>query len=202
VTLSWTPPKDTGNSPITNYVVEMRPVGGFQWTVVNLRKTVAQPSYTVTGLKDETAYEFRVSAENKVGQSAPSDVSQPAKYGKLFVALQISQQIYALSWNSMGPTPTPTRTLGMRLSCNFVNGYTIAYRVQYTFTRVHARIHNGQPREEKRACPTVSVKSADFRARILARKSARMSVSVSVSVPWNLSYNQQCSLRDMYYVCS
>ena len=61
----------------------MRPVGGFQWTVVNLRKTVAQPSYTVTGLKDETAYEFRVSAENKVGQSQPSDVSEPAKYGML-----------------------------------------------------------------------------------------------------------------------
>jgi len=53
----------------------------------------------------------------------------------------------------MGPTPTPTR---MRLSCNFVNVYTIAYRVQYTFTRVHARIPIGQPREdpreEKRAC--------------------------------------------------
>jgi len=44
----------------------------------------------------------------------------------------------------------------MRLSCNFVNVYTTAYRVQYTFTRVHARIPNGQPREdprkEKRAC--------------------------------------------------
>jgi len=33
----------------------------------------------------------------------------------------------------------PTRTLGMRLSCNFVNMYTIAYLVQYTFIRVHAR---------------------------------------------------------------
>ena len=82
MTLSWTPPKDTGNCPITNYVVEMRPVGGYQWTVANLRKTVAQPSYTVTGLKEETPYEFRVSADNKVGQSAPSDVSVPAKYGK------------------------------------------------------------------------------------------------------------------------
>ena len=53
----------------------------------------------------------------------------------------------------MGPTPTPTR---MGISCNFVNVYTITYRVQYTFTRVHARIPNGQPRddsrEEKRAC--------------------------------------------------
>ena len=51
----------------------------------------------------------------------------------------------------MGPTPTR-----MRLSCNFVNVYTMAYRAQYTFTRVHASIPNGQPREdprdEKRAC--------------------------------------------------
>jgi len=28
---------------------------------------------------------------------------------------------------------------------------TIAYRVQYTFTRVHARIPNGHPREDARA---------------------------------------------------
>jgi len=42
----------------------------------------------------------------------------------------------------------------MRPSCNFVNVYTIAYRVQYTFTRVHARIPNRHPREEKRACWT------------------------------------------------
>jgi len=48
--------------------------------------------------------------------------------------------------NSRGPTPTPTRTLGMRLSCNFVDVYTIVYHV-----RVHARIPNGHPCEEKRA---------------------------------------------------
>jgi len=60
----------------------------------------------------------------------------------------------------MGPTPTRTRTptLGMRLSYNFVNVYTIAYHAQYTFTRVHALISNGHPRqdprEEKRASRT------------------------------------------------
>jgi len=83
VTLSWTAPKDSGNCPVTNYVVEHCPVGGFQWSVANLRQTVARPSYTVTGLRADTAagHEFRVSAENKVGQSAPSDVSEPAKYG-------------------------------------------------------------------------------------------------------------------------
>jgi len=47
--------------------------------------------------------------------------------------------------------PTATRTLGMRLSCNFVNVYTIAYRVQHTFTRVHACIPNRHPREDPRA---------------------------------------------------
>jgi len=39
----------------------------------------------------------------------------------------------------------------MRLSCNFVNAYTIAYRVQCTFARVHARIPNRHPREDPRA---------------------------------------------------
>ena len=59
------------------------------------------------------------------------------------------QEAY-LSWNSTRPTPTPT--LGMRLSCNFVNVYTISYRVQYTCTcEVHARIPNGHPRDDPRA---------------------------------------------------
>ena len=95
----------------------------------------------------------------------------------------------------MGPTPTR-----MRLSCNFVNGYTIAYRVQYTrasLTDIHARKSarvgqvGGQVGADRRACPARGKLNgevaghADFRARILARKSARM--SVSVSVPWNLS---------------
>jgi len=75
------------------------------------------------------------------------------------------------SWNSMGPTPT--RTLGMRLSCNFVNGYTISYRVQYKFTRVHARIPNGHPCEKKRSCWTSrrgSLPDMPTSARAVARR--------------------------------
>jgi len=60
------------------------------------------------------------------------------------VSVSVSVSMSA-PWNAsyklefMGPTPksTPTRTLGMQLSCNFVNVYTIAYRVQYTCTRAH-----------------------------------------------------------------
>ena len=112
----------------------------------------------------------------------------------------------------MSQTSTPT--FGMRLSCNFVNVYTIAYRVQYMSIRVHAHILNGHPlddtREENRACRTTVVGEdpracsargersyscgklnrevtgqADILVTILARTSARMSVSVS----WNSSFS-------------
>jgi len=56
------------------------------------------------------------------------------------------------------PRLTPTRTPTPTLLCNFVNVYTISYHVQYTCTRVHARIPNGHPRddprEENRTCRT------------------------------------------------
>ena len=121
-----------------------------------------------------------------------------------------------ISWNSSGRTPT----LGMRLSCIFVNVYTIAYRVQYTFTRVHTRLPNGHPREEKRTCRTsrrtsrrgssfvsgsdkraalpqltascgkLNGRHADILATILAKMSVSVAVSVSVSVPWNPSFTK------------
>ena len=96
----------------------------------------------------------------------------------------------------------PTRTLGMRLLCNFVNVYTITYRIQYMRTSLTDNLPRILPRKHvsdklaarilvARACPARGKLNgevaghADFHARILARKSARMSVSVSVS--WNSS---------------
>ena len=69
---------------------------------------------------------------------------------RLFWLVEFCRRL-GISWNSTGPTPTrtPTPTLGMRLSCYFVNVHTIAYRVRYTYTRVHACIPN-----EHRACRT------------------------------------------------
>lgn len=44
-------------------------------------KKSAELEFTVTGLKEETLYEFRVTAENKAGEGPPSNPSKPAKYG-------------------------------------------------------------------------------------------------------------------------
>ena len=87
VALTWVPPKDTGNCPITNYIVESRTAGGYQWTPANARQTLTKPEFTVTGLKEGTEYEFRVSAENKVGQGPVSETSSPVKYGKFIASL-------------------------------------------------------------------------------------------------------------------
>ena len=95
----------------------------------------------------------------------------------------------------------------MRLSCNFVNVYTIVYIVYSTLVHVYTRasltdilarilariiVRVGQVGEDPRACSARGERSYSCgklnrevagHADILARKSARMSVSVSVSAP-------------------
>ena len=80
VSLLWTAPKDDGNSPITNYVIEMRPARSFHWDTAPGKVTGL--SHTVHGLKPDTEYEFRITAENKAGQSAPSELLGNVKFGK------------------------------------------------------------------------------------------------------------------------
>ena len=79
-TVTWTAPDSDGGAPITNYVIEMRVAGDRAWTAVT-KDTVADTTYTVTGLADKE-YEFRVTAENKAGAGSPSALSKVAKYGE------------------------------------------------------------------------------------------------------------------------
>jgi len=121
----------------------------------------------------------------------------------------------------MGPTPTPTQTLGMRLSCNFVNVYTIAYCVQYTFTRVtRASLTNilvrkiarvgqvgGQVGEDRCACSASgklngevaghATSARDPRAEVGEDVRVAVAVSVSVSVgPIGFQLNGRVFVRD------
>lgn len=87
--LSWNPPTSDGGSPISNYIVEFRRSGDIKWSIANRGRVTPDTTFTVTGLIEETQYEFRVTAENKGGQGQPSPPSRPAKFGKIFNILQV-----------------------------------------------------------------------------------------------------------------
>lgn len=73
--LSWKPPKNDGNSPVTNYIIEKLDTKKGTWQKVSSFCRV--PFYEVTGLTEGTEYKFRVSAENAYGQSAPLECEKP-----------------------------------------------------------------------------------------------------------------------------
>uniref|UniRef100_A0A0N5C6U2 non-specific serine/threonine protein kinase n=1 Tax=Strongyloides papillosus TaxID=174720 RepID=A0A0N5C6U2_STREA len=67
--LSWNPPKDDGGSEITNYIVERRDIKNQSWVPVN--QFCTGTSCTVSKLHEGHDYEFRIIAENALGQSLP-----------------------------------------------------------------------------------------------------------------------------------
>lgn len=74
VRLSWVAPANDGGSRVISYVIEKCPTTAERWQrVAQSRDT----HYTVIGLFGGTSYQFRVIAENKFGQSAPSETSGP-----------------------------------------------------------------------------------------------------------------------------
>lgn len=78
VSLSWRPPTNDGGAPIFNYVIEYRVEGGFKWITAN-KDHVPAIEFTVKGLKKDTNYEFRISAENQAGVGPASEPTVPVK---------------------------------------------------------------------------------------------------------------------------
>lgn len=79
LTLKWSPPKDDGGSPITNYVLEKRE-GSQSWSKVS--SFIAGTVFRVKNLVIGKTYEFRVAAENQYGVSDFTVTDEPitAKY--------------------------------------------------------------------------------------------------------------------------
>jgi len=77
VTLSWSPPRNDGGSPVTGYVVESKSSSYYAWTSCSVGVRVSEPHFVVANLVDGTSYEFRVIAENRSGRSEPSPASTP-----------------------------------------------------------------------------------------------------------------------------
>ena len=72
VSLSWAAPRTQGSSPVTDYAIEYRGVGG-SWTVFDDGVSIAR-SATVTGLEPGREYDFRIAAVNLSGTGPASSL--------------------------------------------------------------------------------------------------------------------------------
>lgn len=74
VTLHWVAPASDGGSKVTNYIIEKCATTAERWIRVGQSRDT---HYTVVNLFGKTSYQFRIIAENKFGQSVPSETSGP-----------------------------------------------------------------------------------------------------------------------------
>lgn len=72
ISVSWRPPKYDGGAEVTAYVLETRMIGRDNFTRIGGEEKLMERKFTLTGLKDGSSHEFRVSAVNEVGQGKPS----------------------------------------------------------------------------------------------------------------------------------
>ena len=74
--VAWQPPKEDGGSPVTGYHVERCLATTDRWLKIN-KGAVAELKFPVTDLVEGNQYQFRISAENKVGVGPPSSPCPP-----------------------------------------------------------------------------------------------------------------------------
>jgi hypothetical protein len=129
VQLSWTVPATIGNSPITDYIVEISSNSGTSWSVVN-DGTSTSLSYTVGGLSNGQSYQFRVAAVNAIGNSSYSNTVSTNVLDIPSQVLNLSPTVGApksitLAWNA------PTTSNGSNI-IDYVIDYSSNAGVTYT----------------------------------------------------------------------
>ena len=78
VILAWESPETDGGSPLTGFIVERKDVTKTSW--VSAGRCDANTFYfKVTKLIEGNEYEFRVAAENEIGESDWASLDKPVK---------------------------------------------------------------------------------------------------------------------------
>ena len=76
ITITWTPPKSDGGSPVTGYIIEKKETTSTKWAKA-YRDSVTETSLVVKDLIEGKEYVFRVAAINKAGTGPFSEPSEP-----------------------------------------------------------------------------------------------------------------------------
>ena len=74
--VSWRPPEVDGGTAVTGYYIERSVARANRWIVIN-RTAIKDTKYMVEDLIQDNEYQFRIIAENKVGQGPPGPSSRP-----------------------------------------------------------------------------------------------------------------------------
>jgi hypothetical protein len=117
IALSWSAPLSDGGSAITDYVIEYQLTTGGTWSVFS-DGTSTNTTTLVTGLSDNTSYDFRVSAINIIGQSIPSTLVTATPGEPAQVLIQ-----------SFPDLTSPSIGTAVRIT----NEGSVAYEYQYTW---------------------------------------------------------------------
>lgn len=75
IELTWSKPDSDGGSPITGYILEMKETNRKSWRRV-FPEPIKGTKCTVPDLSEVGEYEFRVIAQNELGRSMPSRLSE------------------------------------------------------------------------------------------------------------------------------
>uniref|UniRef100_A0A803VFH4 Titin n=1 Tax=Ficedula albicollis TaxID=59894 RepID=A0A803VFH4_FICAL len=75
ISLAWSKPTYDGGADLLGYVLEMKEEGSEQWYRAHTTATLRNAEFTVTGLKTNQKYQFRVAATNVNGMSEFSESS-------------------------------------------------------------------------------------------------------------------------------
>ncbi|ODN04242.1 Titin [Orchesella cincta] len=76
ISLSWSAPESDGRDAIRNYILESRRSDSSSWSVVNSDFNIEETVFNVYGVEKSSQYVYRVTAENGVGRSPPSEESE------------------------------------------------------------------------------------------------------------------------------